>query len=176
MDEVAFNQSRNCNDTLEYRREELVNITRDLQLAKEFLETSKIFERIDEKKDIRVAKEGLYNGTYDDEQEQLKYLKREWALLERLKRRLDIINVELNYKEMLDKNQASKILMEQAFVVVNASQHKFDELIKTKENQEEGIHNNTKELNELMGKIDEANQAYDKQDPKEREKSFSIAY
>jgi len=37
MQEVTYNQSRNCNDTLEHRREELVNITQALDEAKRHL-------------------------------------------------------------------------------------------------------------------------------------------
>jgi len=131
---------------------------------------------IEKKKKIRLTMEGRYNSTQELTDEQLKYLKREWATLERLKRRLDLINVEQNFAEILGRKQASKEAMERSFTVVNASQHKFDKMISDKEHAEEGIHNNTRELHELMGKINEAEAAYNAQDPKEREKSFSIAY
>ena len=97
-------------------------------------------------------------------------------LRQTLKVKLEKLNLKSRFEERLAWKKRSAEIAEGARKLLKVEQDKFDASLKQKENMEEGIYNCTLKMNELWKEIQDAEEEYNKQDPADRDRSFSIAY
>lgn len=96
-------------------------------------------------------------------------------LLRTHERRLALCDAEVGLAEKLDARVHAKAEFDRAEAALLAAQTKLDELLKSESETHTKIAETYKEIEELLTQHGEAQKAYDAQDPKERERSFSTS-
>ena len=118
----------------------------------------------------------LYASCGVDEDAKRKLMMVQKNVLARFQARLDRIDMDLQMRRKMDEKlsaQHDQAIKEGA---LDAANKVLNTTNYARKEQEEGIQTNTVEVYALMEEINQAQADHDKQDPKERERSFAVAW